>query len=130
MEKAADDCQAKLDTAITGKTILFETNKAVIKRDSLAVLDGMAEVINACKPVVASRGIEVGGHTDDAGNDAYNQRLSEQRANAVKDYLTSKGIDGNAIKAVGYGESKPVASNATEAGRAQNRRITFEIKQP
>jgi OOP family OmpA-OmpF porin len=66
--------------------------------------------------------VSVEGHTDSVGSDAYNQRLSERRAAAVKSYLVSEGIDGSRISTVGYGEAKPVASNSTEAGRAQNRR--------
>ena len=64
------------------------------------------------------------GHTDNVGGMAYNQDLSQRRADAVKNYLVEKfGIDSNRIKTVGYGETKPIASNDTEAGRYQNRRV-------
>jgi OOP family OmpA-OmpF porin len=66
--------------------------------------------------------VSVEGHTDSVGSDAYNERLSERRAHAVKDYLVHQGIDASRISTVGYGEAKPVASNKTESGRAQNRR--------
>jgi len=72
----------------------------------------------------------VDGHTDNIGSKSYNQTLSEARATAVSDYLTSKGIDLNAIASNGYGEENPVVSNKTEEGRTQNRRseITISIK--
>jgi OOP family OmpA-OmpF porin len=72
--------------------------------------------------------IEVGGHTDSTGPDAYNQKLSERRATAVKDYLIKEaGVESSKIAAVGYGEAKPVADNKTAAGRAQNRRVEILI---
>jgi OOP family OmpA-OmpF porin len=73
--------------------------------------------------------VEIAGHTDSKGSDEYNQKLSERRAKAVRDYLvTNFGLDGKLFTAVGYGESKPVASNDTEAGRAENRRMEAELK--
>ncbi|EIJ36330.1 OmpA family protein [Thiothrix nivea] len=126
-EQAVQDCQQQLNDAMSGKTILFETNKAAIKRGSIALLDSLAGIMSSCKGVVADRGVEVSGHTDNVGNDTYNQKLSQRRADAVKDYLVGKGIDGALLKSVGYGESKPVASNDTPEGRSQNRRINFEI---
>lgn len=126
-QQAVMNCQQQLNDAMTGKTILFETNKSAIKRDSLALLDSLTGIIADCKDVIAGRGIQVSGHTDNVGNDAYNQNLSTQRADAVKDYLVKKGVDSTLIKSAGYGESKPIASNDSEAGRSQNRRITFDI---
>ena len=73
--------------------------------------------------------VEIAGHTDSKGSDEYNQKLSERRAKAVRDYLVANfGLDGKLFTAVGYGESKPVASNDTEAGRAENRRMEAELK--
>jgi len=66
---------------------------------------------------------EVGGHTDSVGSDSYNQRLSERRANAVKNDLISRGVPASQLTAVGYGETRPVASNDTAEGRAANRRV-------
>ncbi|MBU0656184.1 MAG: OmpA family protein [Gammaproteobacteria bacterium] len=126
-QQAVQDCQQQLNDAMTGKTILFATDKATIKQDSLALLDSLAGIVFTCKPVVAGRGIQISGHTDNVGNDAYNQSLSQRRADAVRQYFVGKGIDGGLIKSVGYGEGKPVASNDTPAGRSQNRRISFEI---
>lgn len=71
--------------------------------------------------------IEVGGHTDNVGNDAANQKLSEQRANAVRDFLIAQGIDGGRVTAKGYGETKPSATNDTEEGRALNRRTEITV---
>ena len=67
------------------------------------------------------------GHTDSIGTEAYNQRLSERRANAVKAYLVSKGIESDRVATEGKGELQPVASNKTKAGRAQNRRVEIEV---
>ena len=71
--------------------------------------------------------IEIGGHTDGKGSDGYNQRLSENRAKAVVDFLVSKGIDIKRLKYKGYGKSMPVATNDTDEGRALNRRVEFRI---
>lgn len=71
--------------------------------------------------------INIYGHTDSKGSDTYNLSLSEKRANAVKSYLTSKGVASNRIFAMGRGEAEPVASNDTDAGRAENRRVEFAI---
>ena len=126
-QQAVTNCQQQLNDAMTGKTVLFETNRSVIKKDSLALLDSLASIISSCQSSIAGRGIQVSGHTDNVGNDTYNQKLSQQRAGVVKDYLVKKGIEGGLITSVGLGESKPIASNDDEAGRSQNRRITFDI---
>ncbi len=71
--------------------------------------------------------VEVAGHTDNIGSDAYNQKLSEGRAGAVVNYFVSQGVPADRMKAVGYGKTKPVASNKTEEGRAENRRVELHI---
>jgi outer membrane protein OmpA-like peptidoglycan-associated protein/osmotically-inducible protein OsmY len=126
-QQAVTNCQQQLNDAMTGKTVLFETNKSAIKQDSLALLDSLVSIISSCQPTIAGHGIQISGHTDNVGNDAYNQKLSQQRAGAVKNYFVKKGINGGLVKSVGLGESKPIASNDDEAGRSQNRRITFDI---
>ncbi|WP_298607278.1 OmpA family protein [uncultured Thiothrix sp.] len=122
-------CQDRMRGSLNGRQILFETNKATIKAASLGLLNNLAKVANECKAALADKVIRVGGHTDDRGEDAYNQNLSQQRADAVKDYLSKQGVDAGLIQGVGYGETQPIASNDTDAGRAQNRRISFDIIQ-
>ncbi len=121
-------CQTRLNDTIQNQQILFETNQAVIKQESLPVVDALVKVMLDCNAAISQRGIRIGGHTDSVGNDAYNQALSQRRASAVKDYLVSAGVEGRLVESVGFGESEPVASNDTEEGRALNRRISFEIK--
>lgn len=122
-------CQDRMRGSLNGRQILFETNKSTIKEASLGLLDNIAKIANECKAVLADKVIRVGGHTDDRGEDAYNQTLSQQRADAVKDYLGKQGLDAGLVQGVGYGETQPIASNDTDAGRAQNRRISFDIIQ-
>jgi len=71
--------------------------------------------------------VAVEGHTDSVGSDAYNQKLSERRAQAAVDYLVSQGVDASRLQPTGYGESKPMASNDTADGRAQNRRVDLVV---
>jgi OOP family OmpA-OmpF porin len=68
------------------------------------------------------------GHTDSVGTDAYNQKLSERRANSVKEYMVSKGVPAAKITTLGKGETQPVATNKTKEGRAKNRRVDIEFK--
>ena len=101
------------------KGVQFETGKATLTPDSFARLDGVVEFMTHKK----SARIEISGHTDNVGNPRRNKTLSEKRAKACRDYLVSKGIAADRIKTVGYGDERPIASNDTEAGRQQNRRI-------
>lgn len=102
---------------------LFDFDKAVLKADGKAKLDTLVERLKGVNIEVV---IAV-GHTDSVGTEAYNQRLSLARAESVKAYLVSKGVDGKRIRAEGRGESQPVASNATAEGRARNRRVDIEV---
>ncbi len=99
--------------------VLFDSNRATLQEESFPRLDRVVEYMTH-RP--ASR-IRIAGHTDNVGNARRNQRLSEQRAEAVRAYLVAHGIDESRIEAVGFGDQQPVASNDTEEGRAQNRRI-------
>ena len=101
--------------------INFDTGKAIIKPQYFAQLDKIASIMNA-NPNLR---ITVEGHTDSVGDEAYNQKLSEQRAQSVMKYLTSAEVDISRLTAVGYGESRPIADNNTTAGKALNRRIEF-----
>lgn len=101
----------------------FDTNKADLKPVAHDELDNYAGYMTR-NP---AKNIKVTGHTDSTGKEAYNQSLSEKRANAVKSYLTGKGIDGQRIETSGMGESAPIATNKTKAGRAENRRVEIEV---
>jgi outer membrane protein OmpA-like peptidoglycan-associated protein len=85
----------------------------------------MAKVLGAVVPCIKEP-FEVGGHTDNVGGDAPNQALSERRAQVVAGFLASKGVDAKLLSSKGYGETAPIADNATEAGRTTNRRIEFK----
>ncbi|HEY9037277.1 MAG TPA: OmpA family protein [Pseudomonadales bacterium] len=99
----------------------FEFDSAVLTAEDRAELDRLAAGIQHLNHTRA----EVAGYTDSKGSEAYNMQLSDRRANAVMTYLGSKGIDTANFHAVGYGESNPVADNATDAGRALNRRVVI-----
>jgi outer membrane protein OmpA-like peptidoglycan-associated protein len=103
--------------------IQFETGSATIKAASYNQLD---EIL---KSAVVAEGLKVGvyGHTDNVGTDAINNKLSEERANAVKNYLISKGIAAERIESKGYGSSKPVADNSSAQGKARNRRVQIVL---
>jgi outer membrane protein OmpA-like peptidoglycan-associated protein len=99
--------------------VQFDTGKATLTASSHARLDTIVEYMTHKK----SAQIEISGHTDNVGNKKDNKKLSQQRADAVRDYLVSKGIDAGRIRTVGYGDERPIASNDTPEGRQQNRRI-------
>jgi OmpA-OmpF porin, OOP family len=98
----------------------FDTAKSVVKKQYMAEIANFAKFMNDNK----SLNVTIEGHTDNAGNAKYNQKLSEKRANAIKDVLVKEyKVSADRIKAVGYGQAKPIASNATKEGKAENRRI-------
>jgi OOP family OmpA-OmpF porin len=99
------------------KGVFFDVDKAVIKDPR--VLDEAVAIMKANPKITG----EVHGHTDSTGSAAHNQRLSERRANAVRDYFIKQGISADRVRAKGFGESNPVASNDTAEGRALNRRV-------
>ena len=114
-----------IETGLTMKLneIHFNFGKAVITEDSYAELDQMVEFIKK-NP---SMQIEVAGHTDSEGPDDFNLFLSQARAQAVARYISNKGIDPEHLIAKGYGETKPIESNATEAGKSKNRRVELVV---
>jgi len=97
----------------------FEFDKSILLADSKLILDRVAASLLAHPEVK----VEVAGHTDSDGSDAYNLKLSDRRAKAVRDYLITKGVPATQLTANGYGESKPIADNKTVEGRAENRRV-------
>lgn len=99
--------------------VLFESGSATIQQESHERLDRVVEYMTHRR----SARIRIAGHTDNVGDPRRNQQLSEQRAQSVRQYLIDHGIDADRVEAVGYGDQQPVASNDTEEGRAQNRRI-------
>ncbi len=101
----------------------FDFDKSVLKADGKAKLDDLVGKVKAINLEV----IIAVGHTDSAGSDAYNQKLSVKRADAVKAYLTTKGIEKNRVYTEGKGEKQPVADNKTDAGRSKNRRVEIEV---
>jgi OOP family OmpA-OmpF porin len=101
----------------------FDFNKSVVKPAGKAKLDDLVGKVKGINLEV----IIAVGHTDSIGSDAYNQKLSVRRAEAVKAYLVSKGIEKNRIYTEGKGEKQPVASNKTNEGRAKNRRVEIEV---
>jgi OmpA-OmpF porin, OOP family len=104
----------------------FDFDKSDIKPEYHATL---AEFASYMRQQQSFTVVEIAGHTDSKGSDEYNMKLSQRRAKSVRDYLVNKlGMDGKLFSAVGYGESKPIASNDTDAGRAENRRILAELK--
>ena len=109
--------------AISLSGIYFHTDSAEIKSESVAVLNATADTLMANPGV----GVEIAGHTDSQGETDYNQGLSQQRADAVRNYLVSRGVDNSRLSASGYGESQPVADNGTSEGRAKNRRVELRI---
>jgi len=105
------------------QTVYFDTNKATIKKVSFGLLNEVAQALKD-NPKIK---VEVGGHTDSQGNDAFNLKLSQNRANSVRTYLIKQGIAGDRMTARGYGENVMIADNRTADGRAQNRRVEFVI---
>lgn len=103
--------------------LYFDVNSAVIKPESYPELKELIAFLD----IDTSVRIEIAGHTDDQGDDAANLKLSQARADAVKNYLIQKGINASRLVAKGYGETKPIADNATPEGRKKNRRTTVAV---
>ena len=102
----------------------FAFNRATLTPEGQEKVRGVAETLNR----YPDRSIDVSGYTDSAGDDARNQRLSERRAEAVKQILVQSGVSASRITTAGYGAANPVASNATAEGRAQNRRVEIVLE--
>jgi outer membrane protein OmpA-like peptidoglycan-associated protein len=117
-EPAAEAVRVELD-------VKFDFDKATVKSESMGDIQNLADFMKQYPQTTTV----VEGHTDSVGTDAYNQKLSERRAGAVRDVLVNKlGVSGARVESVGYGESRPVADNATDAGRAINRRVEAAVE--
>ncbi|HEY6033649.1 MAG TPA: OmpA family protein [Kofleriaceae bacterium] len=127
---APDGCPKKYNLVVVTEkkieikqTVYFDFNKATIKSVSFELLNEVAQAL-ADNPKIK---VEVQGHTDSVGNDAFNLKLSQSRAESVRTYLIKRGISSDRMVPKGYGENVPIADNRTEAGRSQNRRVEFVI---
>jgi OOP family OmpA-OmpF porin len=117
-------CQQLFSDLLAREKIRFEAGRATIDPDSIGLLDRLVETALRCP----NANIEIAGHTDADGHDAFNQSLSEKRAQAVTDYLVKAGLPANRFTAIGYGSTQPIAGNDTDEGKAQNRRIDFLVR--
>ncbi|HET9993422.1 MAG TPA: OmpA family protein [Kofleriaceae bacterium] len=127
---APDGCPKKYNLVVVTEkkielkqTVFFDFNKATIKSVSFALLNEVAQAMTD-NPKIK---VEVQGHTDSVGNDAFNLKLSQSRAESVRTYLIKRGVSSDRMVPTGYGENVPIADNRTEAGRSQNRRVEFVI---
>ncbi|VXC21322.1 Outer membrane porin F [Pseudomonas sp. 8AS] len=121
----ADGCPAVAEVVRVELDVKFDFDKAQVKEESYGDIKNLADFMNQYPQTATT----VEGHTDSVGTDAYNQKLSERRANAVRDVLVNQySVGAERVNSVGYGESRPVADNASEAGRAVNRRVEAEVE--
>jgi OOP family OmpA-OmpF porin len=115
------ELQENLDDLISGKVIEFEFNSDVLTRDGRRLLADIVPPLRQFPDVP----VEIAGHADSVGSAAANMDLSRRRAQAVVDFLVERGQDPDRFVVTAYGDTRPIASNATEEGRARNRRIEF-----
>ena len=134
MDKQAEEMQADLEGAKVERVgegikitfdsgILYDVNKATLRSEAKTNLDKMAVILNK----YPDTNILIEGHTDATGTDEHNLELSRNRASSVSNYLAGLGVDPSRFTAMGYGESQPIATNDTDAGRQQNRRVELAI---
>jgi outer membrane protein OmpA-like peptidoglycan-associated protein len=110
-------------TVVRLKNIYFDFDKTTLKAESFVELNKVVDFLKQNATVE----IEIEGHTDNKGSDVYNQNLSQGRSQSVVDYLAEQGVERSRLAAHGYGESKPIDTNDTEEGRANNRRVEFTV---
>lgn len=116
--------EVKQDQIVIHEKIQFETNKAAIKPESGSLLE---EITNVVKQNPQIKRLSIEGHTDSTGADKHNQKLSEQRAAAVRDHLVQHGVEAERLSSRGWGKSKPIGDDSTAVGREENRRVEFVI---
>ncbi|MEL7022690.1 MAG: OmpA family protein [Pseudomonadota bacterium] len=120
-----DRCNEQFAETLSTATIRFRTASAQIADSNDELLDNLASIASGCPGTLT-----IEGHTDAVGSEENNQILSQARANAVRIALSSRGLQLDRIQAVGYGETRPIADNTTESGKAQNRRIVIRVTNP
>ncbi|MEM9031593.1 MAG: OmpA family protein [Pseudomonadota bacterium] len=119
-----EECVRRLNTVLSVQKVTFEPGSAEIDEGGLSIIDQLAEILKDCQTVA----MEIGGHTDSQGREVMNERLSQERANAVLTAIMDRRILTSNLTAKGYGESRPIAENDSEAGREANRRIEFTLQ--
>lgn len=120
---AVTEVQKKLNDIVRLRNVEFQSGSAQLTAEGASVLNQVADALVKSSTLTVS----IAGHTDTSGNPADNQTLSEARANSVRTYLIAKGVAGARMTAAGFGQSKPIADNATPDGRRRNRRIEFGV---
>jgi OmpA-OmpF porin, OOP family len=120
---SAEECETRFGVISTTGAIYFKTGSAELDHASDPLLISVADIANRCPGVR----IEVGGYTDSIGSPRANEELSSARARSVLEFLVMRGVRAERITAIGFGDSRPIAPNATEEGRARNRRIEFRV---
>jgi OOP family OmpA-OmpF porin len=121
---STEACETRFNVISTTQAIYFKTGSAELDHNSEPLLNSVADIANRCP---AAR-IEVTGHTDSIGSRDANRQLSESRAKSVVGYLAQRGVPAARVEAAGFGDTRPIAPNDTEANRAKNRRIEFRVK--
>ena len=108
---------------VQARTILFDLDKATIRKESYETLNNVAEIMKE----YPNTQFLIEGHTDSQGSDSYNMNLSKERAASVKEYLVGQGLPASRLSSEGFGETRPIATNATAAGRQKNRRVEISL---
>jgi len=121
-----DVCEAELAAIQTASKIMFEPGSATVAAESRETMDGIADLLTSCGEIR----LEIQGHTDSQGRESMNQELSQARAQSVLNELRARRVLTSTYTAIGYGETAPIASNETETGREENRRIEFRLIRP
>ena len=113
----------KVERTIILDDVLFDFDKSAIKPEAAQILDRLVAFMNENR----SSKVSLSGHTDSIGTEAYNLKLSDRRWMSVRDYVVKEGVDSSRVSGQGFGESKPIASNATAEGQAKNRRVEIKV---